>query len=199
MANLKRKKRRATPPPAAQALIAERAAAAAAAAAPAEDAPQAPRRRGQFQDVAAVIKPGMIAYLFWREWWKARNRGDFQFIYDLSAAGSPLREHFGDRDEFSDVCRRKIRPVLGLTEGELRKVRLHSEDECYIVHCIDLNARERRDYDAERWFMLRDELLGWRVHDVARITVSKERDPGTLTLADFPDVTFPEGIKPANG
>lgn len=191
MAKIKRKKRRATPPAVAQ----ERASQdAPAAAAPAER----PRTRGQFQDVGAVIKTGMIPYLFYREWWKAKARGDFHFIFDLSAPDSPLRAHFGDREEFYDVCRRKIRPVLGINDGELRKVRLHSDDEAYLVHCIDLDARERRDYDAERWFMLRGEF-GWRVHAIDRITVSKDRAPNTLTLDDFPAVEFPAGVTPANG
>lgn len=194
MSQKKRKKRRATPPEAAQRRAAMR-----AATAPVQDEPkEKPRRSGQFQDVTAVVKPDMIAYKFYREWWKARSRGDFEFIYELSAEGSALREHFGDKASFYDVCRRKIRPVFGTTEGEVRKIRLHTEDEGYLFHCIDLDARERREYDVERWFMIRDPKIGWRVHAIDRITVSKDKAPNTLTLEDFPELTYPEGFTPAN-
>lgn len=192
MAKIKRKKRRAAPPAVAQAATTP------ATEAPAPKATSAARTRGQYQDVSAVIKADMIPYLFWREWWKAKDRGDFEFLHELSAEGSPLREHFGSAEEFPEVCRRKLRPVLGTTEGELRKIRLHGENEAYIVHAIDLRARERRNYDAERWFLLRGDN-GWRVHQIDQITVPKEREPSTLTLADFPEVSFPSGVAPVNG
>lgn len=198
MAKIKRKKRRAAPPESARAQEATAQTDAPVDTA-AEEAPaKAGRTSGQFQDVEAVIEADMIPYLVWREWWKARDRGDFDFLYELSAPDSPLREHFGPADEFGEVCRRKMRPVLGTTEGQLFRIRLHGEDEAYVVQAIDLKARERRDYDAERWFMLRGDG-GWRVHQIDRITLPKDRAPNTLTLDDFPDVTFPPGVAPANG
>lgn len=191
MAKVKRKKRRAQAPEIAQS---------AQAAAPVETEvapePSAPRRSGQFQDVEAVIKTDMLAYFFWREWWKARDRGDFDFVFGLSAEGSSLRESFGPRDEFPETCRRRLRPVLGLTEGELRLIRLHGDSEAYLVNAIGLKERERRSYTAERWFLLRDEK-GWRVHQIDEITVTKDKSPSDLTLGDFPDVTYPDGVTAA--
>ena len=191
MAKSKRKKRRAQAPVIASAQVSEPAPAAAV-----EEPKPAPRRRGQFQDVEAVIKPNMLAYFFWREWWKARDRGDFDFIYKLSAEGSKLREEFGAREEFPEVCRRKLRPVPGLAEGELRLIRLHGDSEAYLLNAIGLKERERRSYSVERWFMLRGEE-GWRVHQIDTISVPKDKQPNELTLGDFPDVVFPEGVQPA--
>ncbi len=192
MAKVKRKKRRAKAPEIAHAAAAE------AAPAPDEVAPQeaAPRRTGQFQDVDAVVKPDMLAYFFWREWWKARDRGDFDFMFELSAEGSSLRESFGPREDFSETCRRKLRDVLGLTEGELRLIRLHGDSEAYLINAVGLKERERRSYTAERWFMLRGEA-GWRVHQIDAITVPKDKQPSELALSDFPDVVFPDGVTPA--
>lgn len=194
MAKIKRKVRRATAPP----TVVEAAVTSTVeeAATTAESTPAA-RTHGQFQDPLAVVTPETIPYKFWREWWRARDRGDFAFIYELSAEGSPLREHFGAAAEFPEVCRRKIRPVIGVVPGDLKKIRLHGEREAYFVSAIGLKARERRDYDAERWFLLQTDA-GWRVHQIDRITVSKQRDPSTLTLGDFPPVTFPSGVDPAN-
>lgn len=191
MAKVKRKKRRAQAPAIARS---EPTPAEAPAEAPATT--DKPRTSGQFQDIGAVVKPDMIAYHFWREWWKAKTRGDFEFIFEASAEGSTLRDAFGPRDEFPETCRRKLRPIDGLVEGELRRIRLHGEDEAYLINAIGLSARERRSYTAERWFMLRGEA-GWRVHQIDSITVSKERPPAELTLGDFPDVVFPEGVTPA--
>ena len=190
MAKVKRKKRRAQAPeitqqaPPAEAEVA------------AEPEPEKPRTKGQFQDIDAVVTSDMIAYHFWREWWKAKSRGDFDFIFTLSAEGSALREAFGPRDDFSEACRRKLRPVPGLGEGELRLIRLHGDSEAYLINAVGLKARERRTYSAERWFMLRGES-GWRVHQIDEITVAKDREPPDLTLADFPEVSFPAGVTPA--
>lgn len=191
MAKVKRKKRRAQAPPIAKSSVPT---AESAEVEPQAEEPKA-RTSGQFQDVDAVIDRDMIAYHFWREWWKAKGRGDFDFIFELSAEGSSLRVAFGPRDEFSETCRRKLRPVPGLVEGELRRIRLHGDDEAYLINAVGLSTRERRSYTAERWFMLRGDA-GWRVHQIDDITVSKEREPGDLTLADFPDVVFPDGITP---
>ncbi|MFT6399611.1 MAG: hypothetical protein ACJAYU_004380 [Bradymonadia bacterium] len=188
MAKVKRKKRRAQAPEIVHEVV--------AAPAPAEAAPDeaAPRKSGQFQDVVAVVKPEMLAYFFWREWWKARERGDFDFVFELSAESSSLRESFGPREEFGETCRRRLRPVLGLTEGELRLIRLHGESEAYLINAIGLKERERRSYTAERWFMLRGES-GWRVHQIDAISVGKDKEPSELSLADFPTVAFPDGVK----
>ena len=193
MAKIKRKKRRAQAPE-----IVQQAAAPlqSESDAPSPTSGEKPRTTGQFQDVAAVVEPEMIAYHFWCEWWKAKDRGDFEFIFELSAEDSLLREAFGLRDDFAEVCRRKLRPVPGLNEGELRRIRLHGDSEAYLINAVGLKARERRSYGAERWFMLRGEA-GWRVHQIDEITVPKDREPSDLALADFPDVSFPAGISPA--
>ncbi|MCB9531035.1 MAG: hypothetical protein H6698_01295 [Myxococcales bacterium] len=136
-------------------------------------------------DPGARIKSDTIVYRVWKEWWMAKERGDYEFIYGLTAPGSAARAEFGPAADFPTVCQRKLRRVLGVEQGDLRRIRFHSDDEAYLIHAIGLRARERRDYDAERWCLLRSER-GWRVHQVDRITVTKDRQPEVLTMADFP-------------
>ncbi len=87
---------------------------------PVADAAESPeavsgrRGRSQFKQVASVIKPDMIPYLFWKEWVRALERNDYLFIWDMTAEGSDIREQFGPRDEFAETCRRKLRPLPGM-------------------------------------------------------------------------------------
>ncbi len=193
---MKIKKKR-TPPAAARAATIRAEAAAAetesAETEPAEAPAAAKSRGGQYQDVDDVIVPDMMAYAFWKEWWRARDRGDFPFLFQLSAEGSALREHFGPTDVFAEVCRRKMRRVRGMEQGNLIRMRFHADDEVYFFQAIDLRARERRDYDLERWFVVRGEQ-GWRVHAIDVITVPKERPPTELGLDDFPPTALPEWL-----
>ena len=158
-------------PEAIRALKAKRAAATTAAAEPAESAPAKPSTSGQLQDPDTVIEPGMIAYLFMKEWWRARQRGDFDFMYALTTDDGPLREHFGDRDAFPEVCRRKMRPVVGVDVGELCRVRLNGSHEAHVIQAYGERERERRKYDLQRALLLTDK--GWRVHQVDAISVDR--------------------------
>lgn len=153
----------------------------------AEDpAPQA-GPKSQFKKVSKLIEPDMIAYLFWREWRRALERQDWPFVYDLSAVDSPLREAFGDRDEFPEVCRRKLRPIPGIRDAELRRIRLNGADEAHIVCVYDHRDRSQRTFSAERWVMVRHEDIGWRVHRIDEVTFTKaDRTFESVGLDDFP-------------
>lgn len=161
---------------------------AAAPAAPQTEAPTQTGPRSQFKKVSDLIEPDMIAYLFWREWRRALDRQDWPFLFALSAEGSPLREAFGDEAEFPEVCRRKLRPIPGIRDAELRRIRLNGADEAHIVCVYDHRERSQRTFNAERWVMLRDADIGWRVHriDEARFEKS-ERTFESIGLDDFPE------------
>lgn len=152
---------------------------------------EAPRTRGQFQDAEAVIKADMRAYDFIKEWWKARQRGDFAFIYELSTADGPLREHFGDPEEFPEVCRRKMRPVRGIEVGELRRIRFEGADEAYVFQVQGHDERERRTYVAERFRLLQTEK-GWRVHEVDRVELEKDVPVTEVGMDHFGAAELPQ-------
>lgn len=141
----------------------------------------------QFKKVSDRITPDMIVYLFWREWRRALDRQDWPFVYDLSADGSALRTEYGVRDEFSEVCRRKLRPVPGIRDAELRRIRLNGPDEAHIVSMYDHRERSQRSFTAERWVALRDADAGWRVHRIDTVRFEKaDRTFESVTLDDFP-------------
>jgi hypothetical protein len=185
MSKKKLKVRRASPPPAALAAAESSRQAPAAPEAATQRAPSG--RKGQFQDPDAVLEPDGVPYFLWREWWRAIERGDFPFIFALAKDASALRDAFGPEDEFAETCRRKLRPIPGTERGDLKRIRLHSEDEAYFFSVIDFRARERRDYDVERWCLVRGPG-GWRVTQIDRATFPKTRDPATVSLDDFPAV-----------
>ena len=186
----KRARRKRREPEAIRALKAKRAAATPAAAEPAESAPAKPSTSGQFQDPDTVIEPGMIAYLFMKEWWRARQRGDFDFMYALTTDDGPLREHFGDREAFPEVCRRKMRPVVGVDVGELCRVRLNGSHEAHVIQAYGERERERRKYDLQRALLLNTDK-GWRVHQVDAISVDRGTPSTDVQVDAFPEVSLP--------
>ena len=153
----------------------------------------APRPSSQFKDYDAVIRPDMIAYHYWREWFRARDRNDWDFMYEMSAEGSPLREQLGPRDAFPEACRRRQPFVPGLRDGELRRIRLEGPDEAHLIRVSGLDDRSRRTLDAERWLTLRS-VDGWRVHQVDEISIPRDQLVDGLTLDLFPATTRPEGF-----
>jgi len=122
------------------------------------------------------IPPDAIAYKLWVAWWLARARGDYMFLYDLTSDGSQAREHFGPRETFTETCSRKLRRVHGTEPGQLVKILLRGPDHAEIFQALDLKARERREYDLERWTLHRAEA-GWEIHRIDRTTVTRDIAP----------------------
>jgi hypothetical protein len=189
----KRKKRRREIPEAVRALQEAKQAQAPAPAAAVEEAPAAPAKpanRGQFQSVEAVIAPDMRAYDFMREWWKARQRGDYDFMFALSTEDGPLREHFGDREAFPEVCKRKMRPVSGIEVGELRRIRFEGADEAHVFQVYGHTERENRKYTAERLLLLATDA-GWRIHAVDQVELERSIPVTDVGATHFGPVTLP--------
>jgi hypothetical protein len=190
----KRKKRRRDVPEAVRALQEAKQADTAVAESPAPASPAAPAKpgnRGQFQSVEAVISPSMRAYDFMREWWKARQRGDYDFMYALSTEDGPLRAHFGDREAFPEVCKRKVRPVSGIEVGELRRIRFEGADEAHVFQVYGHTERENRKYTAERLLLLATDA-GWRVHAVDSVELERSIPVADVGAGHFGSVDLPE-------
>lgn len=188
----KRARRKRREPEAIKALKAQQASGAPAAPAPeAAPAPAKKATQGQFQDPDAVIQPDMIPYLFMKEWWRAKQRGDFDFMYALTTEDGPLREHFGDREAFPEVCRRKMRPVTGIEVGELCRIRLNGTHEAHVLQAYGERERERRSYEVQRTLLLNTDN-GWRVHQVDEINVEKGTASTDVQLDAFDAVTLPQ-------
>lgn len=155
-------------------------------------APSATLAGTQYRRVEDLIRPDTIAYLAWKEWNRARERADFPFLWQMSTEDGPLREAFGPLVEFPDVCRRKLRPIAGIHEAELRKIRLNGPSEAHILQVYGHKERERRDYTAERWVMLRTRT-GWRLHQIDAIRMLRtEKEFTALGFEDFAAVTLPK-------
>jgi hypothetical protein len=153
-------------------------------------APASSGARGQFQDPAVVIDPSMSAYLFIKEWWRARERGDFDFLYALTTEDGALREHFGAREEFPEVCRRKMRPVKGIEVGELVRIRFNGPDEAHVVQVFGTDERGARKYQAERLLFLATDS-GWRVHQADVADVSRDVPINQVQVDIFDAVELP--------
>lgn len=123
-------------------------------------------------------------YALWKEWHNARERGDWDFVYELAAEGSPLRAQFGDRAEFAETCRRKLRPMPGTRAATIARIRLQGHDEAFVFQAIDFEERGVRNYTVERFWMLRGET-GWRVWSIDEQARPKDQGFGTIDNATF--------------
>lgn len=128
----------------------------------------APASAPHHKDPASVLKPDMIAYHFWREWPRAFERGDYDFLYAMIREQTPLHAQVGSIDEFREGCRRRTENVPGLRPGELRKIRLEGDDLAFIYRACGLDDRSGRDTLVERWRMRRDDA-GWGFEEVISI------------------------------
>lgn len=154
-----------------------------------QSARPARRSRGQFWNVEDVIRPDMIPYLFWKEWSRARDRGDFPFLFRLVADEGPARELWGsDLEAFQEACRRSRSAIPGLAPAELFRIRLEGKDIAHLIQCRRHDERGTAQYEAERMLLLRSPEAGWRVQRIDRIEVAKETEPGAVRIEDFPDV-----------
>lgn len=155
---------------------------------PATPAVQPKGTAGQYKSVEDVVTPDMIAYHYWREWFAARDRNDWLFMYDMSAEDSPLRRQLGDRDAFAERCRRRDRDVPGLRPGNLQKIRLDGPDVAQVLRVVGLEDRTRREIVIERWFMLRAEA-GWSMIAVDQVTCPRDAD---VAISHFDAIEIPE-------
>jgi len=151
-------------------------------AAPVSPQAQAPSR--QYKSVENVLSPDMIAYHYWREWFRARDRNDWAFMYHMSREDSPLRAQLGEEDSFAERCRRRDRAVPGLRPGDLQKIRLDGPDVAQVLRIVGLEDRTKKDVTVERWCMLRHEE-GWSMHAVDEITRAREEVVESLDVAWF--------------
>lgn len=153
-------------------------------------AAQNEKKGTQYKSIEDVTTPDMIAYHYWREWFSARDRNDWLFMFDMSAEDSPLREKLGERDTFAERCRRRDRNVPGLRPGNLRKIRLDGPDVAQVLHVVGLNDRTRREVVVERWVMLRG-AEGWNMYAVDEVTAPRDAD---VDISLFEALEIPEGF-----
>jgi hypothetical protein len=157
-------------------------------------APQMPRAEQHpaagRKSVDSAIAVDAVPYALWKEWHSARERGDWEFVYELAAEGSQLREQFGDRATFAETCRRKLRPVAGSRAAVIARLRMQGDDEAFLFQAIDLEERAVRNYTVERWWMLRGPN-GWRVHRIDEMQRAKDQSVNTIDNAAFPATVPP--------
>jgi len=151
----------------------------------------AQRKKTQFRAVGDVIRIDTIPYHFWKEWNRARERNDYLFMFDMTGKESPARAAFGERESFQDLCKRKLRPVPGLVEAELRKIRLEGENVAHVYSVRGYRERERRTYTVERWYLLRGPG-GWRIHAIDEISRPKTTPLSPILVDEFPEVVHPD-------
>ena len=141
----------------------------------------------QFRSATDVIRPKTIPYRFWKEWHRARERNDYDLLYDLSASGSPVREAFGERESFQETVRRMRSSLPGLRALGLYKLRLSGPDLVELIQAEEGVDRAQRFYRAERWVLLRHSE-GLRVHQIDGIDVPVAQEPTDIAFDAFPAI-----------
>lgn len=147
----------------------------------------------QFKALDRVVHPDMIAYHYWREWLRARDRNDWDFMYQMVEEGSPLAQRLGERASFPELCRRRDKAVPGIREGELRKIRLDGPDVATLFRVVGNDDRTARDLTIERWTMFRG-VRGWSIHAVDEIARPRAEAMGRIANDWFAAVATPEGF-----
>ena len=165
------------------------------AAAPAPPSSNAESRNPrQFKALENVVYPDMIAFHYWREWLRARDRNDWDFMYQMAAEGSPLAARLGARDGFAELCRRRERAVPGIREGQLRKIRLDGADVATMYNVIGLDDRTTREVLVERWVMFRGNR-GWSIYAVDELSKPRAEVLEGIQNDWFEPVVVPESIE----
>jgi hypothetical protein len=149
----------------------------------------------QFRSVEEVCEPDMIAFHFWREWHEAKDRNDYNFMFEMTREGSELREQLEPRDKFPEACRRRENRIPGLRDGELMKISLAGPDVAHMFEVIKPRRQTSRNpWTIQRWYMLRGEQ-GWRLEALHDIEVAPDEVQEHLKTDAFPDVEPPEGFQ----
>lgn len=147
----------------------------------------------QYKSAENVLSPDMIAYHYWREWFRARDRNDWPFMYAMSGENSPLRKQLGEEETFSERCRRRDRSVPGLRPGDLQKIRLDGPDVAQVLRIVGLEDRTRKDITVERWCMLRAPE-GWHMYAVDEVQRPREDVVENIDIAWFEPFKVPENF-----
>lgn len=135
----------------------------------------------------------MIAFHYWREWFRAKDRNDWAFMYSMVQEGSSLHETLGPLDGFAELCRRRDRTVPGLRDGHLRKIRLDGPDVASMYYAVGVDDRTQRDLTIERYLMLRGPR-GWNIISVDEAKRPRADVMAGIDAAWFPPVVIPEGF-----
>lgn len=155
---------------------------------------QAKKRKSQFRTVDEVCKPDMIAFHFWREWHQAKDRNDYEFLFEMTREGSAFREALGDQEAFPEACRRREDHIPGMKEGELLKISLEGPDVAHMFEVIRPSRQTgRKPVRVRRWYMLRSEN-GWRLDAIHELETPEADLDAALQTKAFPDVSPPEGF-----
>jgi hypothetical protein len=145
------------------------------------------------QDVADVLPPDAIAFSFWREWQRARERGEYGLIRAMVAPGSPFDTLCGPSEDFARTVRQRLRPIPGFDGGELMRVRLRSSSEAEIFVRIEGDRRGLPEVTVERFYLLRGET-GWRCHSVDRTRIPSSAGLEAVAEDAWPTMEYPEGF-----
>lgn len=156
-------------------------------------APETAPASRQYKSVENVLSPDMIAYHYWREWFRARDRNDWPFMYAMSGENSPLRAQLGEEETFGERCRRRDRAVPGLRPGDLQKIRLDGPDVAQVLRIVGLEDRTKKDITVERWCMLRGPE-GWTMYAVDEVQRPRENVVENIDIAWFKPFSAPEGF-----
>jgi hypothetical protein len=134
--------------------------------------------------IQRVISPATIPYTFWKQWNKARLRGEMALMFDMTHAEGPFRAKAGGTPEsFEAFARTQALPFGG--DWYLAKIKVDGDNTtAYLLACRGLNDPGVRTLDLELMTLHRARE-GWRVFDAASMRKSKEK--GADTFFGFDD------------
>lgn len=134
--------------------------------------------------IQRVISPATIPYTFWKQWNKARLRGELELMFDMTHAGGPFRAKAGGTLEaFEAYARTQTLPFGG--DWYLAKIKIEGDSTtAYLLACRGLDDPGVRTLDLEL-MTLRRAREGWRVFDVA--STRKPKEKGADTFFGFDD------------
>lgn len=134
--------------------------------------------------IQRVIGPATIPYTFWKQWNKARLRGEMQLMFDMTHADGPFRAKVGGTLEaFEAYAKTQSLPFGG--DWYLAKIKIDGDNTtAYLLACRGLDDPGVRTLDLEL-MTLRRAREGWRVYEVASQRKAKEK--GADTFFGFDD------------
>ncbi len=134
------------------------------------------------RSIQRVIGPATIPYTFWKQWNKARLRGEMELMFDMTHPDGPFRSRIGTSTEaFIEYARSNNLP-LG-PDWYLAKIKI-SDSVAHLLSCRGLDDPGTRTLDLEL-LTLHRVREGWRIFDVTALRKSK--DKGQETFFGFDD------------
>jgi len=155
-----------------------------AAATPAAEAAasqQQPAKTSQERDVSQVIGPRTIPYRFWKQWVRARQRGENKLLFQMLHEEGSFKEGFDTLDAFLEHAR--LHSLPSGPEWRLEKIKL-DESNAYLLSTRGLDDPGIRMADVELMH-LKQTRDGWRLFDVTVQRQRKER--GVTVFISFDD------------